>query len=130
MRSLIIATILLMATLACKKDKKSSNANLIGKWNLVLTTGGLAGLHVTPAQTGHTKSYVFEANNFCTIINDGRSGTSSYYVKNEYSQTYQKNVDMLYLGNTDKQQIDYAHDTLVLSYDIALDGTSDWFVKE
>ena len=131
MRRFILLVLVLVTTIACKKGKPvAESERIIGKWNLVLTTGGIAGIHQTPAQSGHTKSLTFRTDNTYTAVIDGSTANNSYYVKDEYSADYQKNVWMLYLNGTDKYIVNYVHDTLTIDMNAVVDGTTDWFVRQ
>ena len=130
MRTFILLALLSITSVACKKDRQAAETGrIIGKWNLVLTTGGLAGLHTTPAQSGHTESMTFRTDNTCTIINNANVTTGSFSIKDEYSADLQKNVEMLHVDGG-KYIINYVQDTLLLGMDAVVDGTTDWFVKE
>lgn len=131
MRAFILLALVSASMFACKKENRVSSSDpIIGKWNLVLTTGGIAGIHQTPAQTGHTKSITFRTDNTYTTVMDGSVANNNYYIRDEYSADYQKNVKMLYLNGTDKYIVNYVHDTLTIDMNAVVDGTTDWFVKE
>jgi len=104
-----------------------NNQNLIGKWQLVLVTGGLAGIHETAAQWGHTESFTFTANNTIshsldTALND----LGNYYLIND-SLYAGKDV---YIDSVYFNTLYAAHDTLVMANARILDGTSSWYIRQ
>ena len=59
---LILAVIALIIMVACNKENTSStnSASIIGEWNWISSTGGIAGMKYTPETTGEKRKIIFD----------------------------------------------------------------------
>ena len=70
----------LVLAAACSTDPEENP--LVGAWSWVESTGGIAGVTLTPASTGQTMSLRFEADGMVELFRDGASaGTTTYTVE-------------------------------------------------
>lgn len=117
---------------ACKKGKIDTDAKnaIQGKWNLVRITGGLAGLDMSAAQWGHTQSYEFKSNYKCNYTYDGNTTATTYTLYKAPSYTENAAGDFVTIAsNKMTYEYSFAHDTLVMSMDVRVDGTVEWYVS-
>ena len=122
---------LLLVAISCKKDKPKPVNTFVGKWDMVWVTGGIAGINMTPAQFGHTKSYTFYVDSTCTIVEDGVVANTVYSTNIGGPHYYQIGRKYLIFRNTGMvYDYTYAHDTLKLYPANMTDGFTEWYVKE
>lgn len=122
--------VLLFATLSCKKDKTKPVNTFVGQWDMVRVTGGIAGIDMTPAQFGHTKSYTFYVDSTCAIVEDGNVSTTVYGT-NAATTANNTSVKYLKFKNTGMvYEYTFAHDTLKLYPAGLMDGFNEWYVKK
>ncbi|PXY46101.1 hypothetical protein [Flavobacterium hydrophilum] len=75
------------ALISCSNDDNdlSSKNNLKGKWNWIITTGGITGGSQTPETTKQTKVIEFSGNTLKTYINGTLSETQKFSIKTRQS---------------------------------------------
>ncbi|GAA4464532.1 hypothetical protein GCM10023093_15060 [Nemorincola caseinilytica] len=101
-----------------------------GKWRLVRTTGGLRGVDMSAEEQGLIQTYEFGATDKCVLtVND--NVTNTIYTRYK-APSYTKGTDgdFVTIKGGETYEYYFAHDTLVLSWDVRMDGTVDWYVKE
>jgi len=130
MTKTILFALLLISAVACKKDKTHPSINInsgtiIGKWDLVLMTGGFAGVHETATQWGHHASYTFRTDSICQCTVDTSNTYEPYSI-----QTDSLNVTSLLINGSKAFILGSAHDTLTMYNDMISDATTDWYTKE
>lgn len=80
-------TLLLIFTalISCSNDDNdvSSKNNLKGKWNWLITTGGIAGTSQTPETTKQTRVIEFSGNTLKTYVNGTLLQTQKFSIKNK-----------------------------------------------
>lgn len=73
---------LLLLAISCNKDKTShrnlSSFAFPGTWKWVLTTGGFAGIHETPASTGNSMTLILNADSTLSLVENGHTTTGTY----------------------------------------------------
>ena len=88
----MVAVILLVLTVLVTACSKPEKEELIGTWRWTSTTGGIAGVHLTPETEGFEAEFVFKGNQF-TFYKDGKRVTSGMYrIDYDEDETY-------YIGN-------------------------------
>lgn len=105
-------------------------ATVLGKWKLVRTTGGLRGMDLSAAQQGLDQHYEFQANNRCVLTTNDNATITSYSVFRATSYTKGADGDFVTITNADTYEFYFVNDSMVLSQDVRMDGTLDWYVKE
>ncbi len=126
----IALSLLVTVNYSCKKHTPTTtHPGLTGKWQFVLMTGGIANVHLTEKQWGHTKSYIFAEKSKCTLTMDNDATVTTYktYLDTSYSTGGQANF--VEIGNGTKYEYSFRHDTLLLADDIRVDGMTEWYVK-
>jgi hypothetical protein len=80
---IFIFILTLLAFAACSGSDSGSgaksNESIVGNWVWYETTGGIAGVHETPENTGETRKVVFEDNGNITFYTNGEVTQSSTY---------------------------------------------------
>ena len=126
-----MATLTLFA--ACKKSKLETDVRnrVQGKWKLVRITGGIGGLDLSADAWGHTQSYEFKSSGICKYTFDGATTKTTYTVFRALSNTSGADADFVTIAKSKMTyEVSFAHDTLVMAMDAAVDGTSEWYVRE
>lgn len=86
-----VTVILLVLSVLVTACSKPENKELAGTWRWTSTTGGIAGVHLTPETEGFEAEFVFKGNQF-TFYKDGKRVTSGMY-RIDYDE------DAYYIGN-------------------------------
>jgi hypothetical protein len=131
MKKLFLILILAIVAVSCKKDKQVGTINnntIIGKWDLVLVTGGIANIHETAAQSGHHASVTFKPDQSCVFTYDTNITTHKTYTLVPNNISHQLND--LYIDGVYGLTLSYVNDTLGMSNKNISDATADWYVKE
>ncbi len=127
-RSLICAIALLSATLSCKKDPPKPVNKFTGKWEMVLVTGGIAGIHMTPAQFGHTAGITFYHDSTVSVVRDGSLATGTYTTNIDSQNLYHKTL-IKFRTDGSVYEYQFLHDTLTLYPYGLMDGFTEWYVR-
>ena len=116
--------LVLLAT-ACSKPE---NKELTGTWRWTSTTGGIAGVHLTPETEGFEAEFVFKGNQF-TFYKDGKKVTSGMYrIDYDVDETY-------YIGKGEGDKPFYSRfrfhisEAQVKKISEATNGTISFFMK-
>ena len=117
---LSISILLAITLLSCSKDDSYNNA-IVGKWNWVLTTGGFAGVHETPASTKQIWSYEFRSNNTYTLLrNDTIAASGNFTLSSTDANGLKTNI--INMENSMIQSYIIQRDTLILADIYVCDG--------
>jgi hypothetical protein len=105
-------------------------SSLTGRWNMVLVTGGIAGIRMTAAQYGQERTYEFFENGRCTITTNGDKARTSYSTNVVADPMSGRPINYLYLANsTSHYTYTFTHDTLLLDMGSMVDGFTEWYVR-
>lgn len=111
-----------------KNDNQQMLDKLIGTWCWVETTGGIAGVHQTPASTGHTRKLIFNKDLTFQVYEDEKLKSSGCFeIEFGKSLILQKDAFMLKFDtNSATNIIQFDNDgNLILGQDVY-----DGFVKK
>lgn len=100
----------------------SDEEKIIGTWNWVRTTGGIAGVDITPQSTGNTAKNVFNDTKVESFVNDSLVYSLNYRLGYDITILSLDSMSVLYIG--DNQVFAYHFDdvnTLFLSENL-VDG--------
>ncbi len=128
---IIIATAALLAG-GCRKTKVINTVPgyLPGQWDMVLVTGGIAGIRMTADQYGQHQTYQFYNNGRCIITTDGNTTRTTYSTNTVTDANTGQLVNYLLLANTtNKYTYTFVHDTLLLDMGSMVDGITGWYVR-
>jgi hypothetical protein len=124
--------LLVAATISCKnKDLPKPVNQLVGNWELVWITGGIAGIQMTPAQFGHTANYALYPDSTCSIIRDGHLVTTTYGTNIDSPHYYTLGTRTITFRNDGATYVySFAHDTLQFYPKGLSDGFTEWYVRK
>lgn len=123
--------LLSLVTFSCKKDKTKPKNAFVGRWDMVWVTGGIAGIHMTPKEFGHTKSYTFYIDSTCTIMEDSVIANTVYSTNIGTPYYYHLGTKYMIFRNTGTvYEYSFAHDTLKFYPAGLMDGFTEWYVKQ
>jgi len=146
MTRFLLSLLIVCLSHACRRDPAinippPNLEQLYGTWDWVITSGGLAGLTITPASEGVTRSIKFEANGQYTSFQNTELADQSYYVLRE-NTTYVTGktiyfVDYISSGKKSEAKFhinEYIQfigpDTLILSQAYISDGFASVYVRK
>ena len=81
----MVTVILLVLSVLVTACSKPENKELAGTWRWTSTTGGIAGVHLTPETEGFEAEFVFKGNQF-TFYKDGKKVTSGAYRVDDFEE--------------------------------------------
>lgn len=88
--------------ISCSKEESSKeNTELQGYWEWVSSTGGIAGITLTPESTKTRKS-IYIGNDFISFYEGGRQRVDTFVIQNKKSIYNHKEVPMLVFENYHK----------------------------
>ncbi|MDP4290725.1 MAG: hypothetical protein Q8908_06560 [Bacteroidota bacterium] len=128
-----ILSIFLSFFWGCQKEnaEHSMNTGLVGRWEWVSTTGGLAGVHQTPQTLGYTYWVEFTKDSLYRVYDKNRILVSSnpYSLFKEISIFDNKEHEMIKADNLIRSSFVVRNDTLFLRQEV-MDGFDEVFVGE
>jgi hypothetical protein len=138
MRStLFLIVILSMFFVSCAKENVVDTRvyvdipkNLVGNWNWVSTSGGIAGSLSTPETTGETRRVEFDDNsNFRYYVNDILKSDHTFKIEKSRSITGNDSALIAYSLLSPRQSIMFrGSDTLIL-FDECFDCYEHYFIR-
>jgi hypothetical protein len=141
-RNRLLVLLILLAAIACEKDKIQPTYEIYGEWNWMKSYGGFTGHDLqTPENTGVSKIFSFLRND-TVIITENADTTlrTSYFLSREKSLLLQDSFDFVTINyayrSSDTEvfflpmryMIEMLTDTLVLAEDV-YDGYGHQFVR-
>jgi hypothetical protein len=139
MRSrLFIFALLSLILTSCAKDKTVDTksyvdvpTNLIGSWNWQYSSGGYAGVTITPETTGEVRIIKFDTdNNFRYYVNGVLKSESKFHIEKSVS-IYGNKIALILMTDTwpSRQSLQFrASDTLTLSEE-SFDGFGHHYLR-
>jgi hypothetical protein len=125
--TLLVAAIALFCIASCKKKDNAKHV-IEGKWEMVLVTGGIGGVHLSGPDLPYTQTYTFDSKGTFTWVFDAKARTGQYTLGIERLSTGDE-IDIVSLGGGVDYQYSFRHDTLVLNAYDHTDITYEWFVR-
>ncbi|NMH29269.1 hypothetical protein [Flavobacterium silvaticum] len=126
--ALILLT-LLMTILGCSSDDNSNpvaaNTQIIGQWNWIQSTGGLAGVTESPESTGNTITLTISDTSVKRYVNGTLASESAYTIDIQPS-IFGGEATMLIFPEDMKQSFEISNDILHLNDEFA-DGFSSTY---
>lgn len=109
----LVFLLVVIGILGCD-DKVSPNAKLIGRWNWIQTSGGLAGIIETPASTGKTAFIEISSTSIKRYENGVLLGERNYSIDKGQSIYSNEDTFIINYDNDWKQSFVIQGDTLIL----------------
>jgi hypothetical protein len=114
---------------SCSVNDKKTSAEIIGTWNWIGSSGGLAGTTETPESTGDERKLVITTDSIKSYLNGALNLKTKYKVETRQSLLFNEPRKMLISGNGFRQIIDFDGKSLVLIGDCN-DCFTDGYKKE
>ena len=131
MKTLLLSllSIFLLSLNGCQKDIVKTE--LVGKWEWVSTTGGIAGIHQTPQTLGYTYTVVYTKDGKYEKYDQNNQLVLTYPFKiiKDVSIFDNKEHTMIQLNNTMNYSFEIKKDSLFLSQEV-YDGFNEVFVRK
>jgi hypothetical protein len=126
LRKLLVGLLLLGA---CRSASLEPGVDrLSGTWRWIESTGGIAGMRVTPESVNYTAQLRVTGRQIKVVRNDSIKATASFTIRGD-SVTYQPTLSVFaYGGGIDSQRLSMSGDTLILS-DPCCDLFTHMFVR-
>jgi len=131
---MIVISALMISVFGCRKEdvnKNNISTRLIGKWEWVSTTGGIAGVHQTPQKLGYTYWIAFTNDSLYQLFDKNNILTSSnqYTVFNDVSIFTSHLHQMMKADNLLRSSFEVRNDSLFINQE-AMDGFDAVFIRE
>jgi hypothetical protein len=102
---------------------------LAGTWRWIASSGGIAGITVTPASVNYTAQIRFNGSHVTVLRNDSVKASTTFTIRGDSMISYQSALPVfVYGGGVDAQRLSMSGDTLVLN-DPCCDLFSHLFVR-
>lgn len=126
---LSLLSVFMLSWSGCQKDTVSTE--LVGNWEWVSRTGGIAGVHQTPQTLGYTYTVVYTKDGIYEQYDQNNQlvVTYPYKVIKAVSMLDNKEHDMIQLNNAMNSSFEIRKDSLFLVQDVA-DGFNEVFVRK
>ena len=134
MKKLILIFVLTLGIISCNSDDEAQDealdevqfvfTDLIGKWDWISSSGGIAGITHTPESTGDVRKLEISSNTFKIFTNGSLSFESNYTIELRESQTSGEQRELIVIENGINQLFDRDDNKLLL-----FDQCSDCFVS-
>lgn len=126
MRKLLVG--LLLVTGCRSASLEPGIDRLAGTWRWIESTGGIAGMKVTPASVNYTAQLRFAGSQVTVLRNDSVKGSTTFRLHGD-SISYQSALPVfVYGGGMESQRLAMSGDTLVLN-DPCCDLFTHMFVR-
>lgn len=128
MKGLLLAAFALcLASTHCGQSNgdETQKRSIYGSWELVLTTGGIAGMQRYAKEQGPAKSCTFGTDGIYRLVINGKTITRERF--SLISQIEEADTAMLIVPQM--LQYEFAHDTLLLSEFQTADALTEWYVR-
>ena len=113
----------------CSVNGDKTTSKIIGNWDWIGSSGGIAGTTATPESTGDERKLEISKDSIKSYLNGALNSKTKYTVETRESLLFNEPRKMIISGNGFKQIIDFQGDTLVLIGDCN-DCFSDGYKKE
>ena len=117
---------------ACTKKTSDTSPSIVGHWEWVKSTGGLANVNLTPQNTGRSWALTFNSDLTCIQTGDFRSNQTGAFTLTEQiilSERIQW-INITFNGRIENYSYSFiSRDTLRLDENLDVDGLSNFFVK-
>lgn len=126
---LLLFSFLMISFAGCQKE--NVNTGLVGKWEWVSTSGGIAGIHQTPQTLGYTYTIAFTKEGQYELYdkNNLLVSSSPYTIVNAVSIFDNKEHSMIQSDNLMRSSFEIRKDSLFLSQEV-VDGFDQIFIRK
>lgn len=110
----ILLAIIGMTILSCSQSDDISNTSLIGEWNWIGSTGGIAGITETPQTTGENRKLKISTDSIKSYQNGALNFQTKYSIEVDESLIFNETREMIIQENGFKQILNISENTLIL----------------
>ena len=111
----ILLLIIGFVMMQCSTDKNIPESNtLLGKWNWIESTGGIAGVTLTPKSTGKTIYLEISQNSIKKFVNGSLESEQKYTIQIQ-SSIFGGNKPMFVFENDSKSSFEIESDVLFIN---------------
>ena len=129
MKRVILLVLIGLAVSFCTEKEEVPVTNIVGTWNWISSTGGIAGVTETPESTGKEIKLVITQDSFKTYENGELTSESTYTIAIRVSLLFGEQRVMIIEENGFQRMIERTGNRLVLTDDCYDCFTSE-YVKE
>lgn len=125
MKNYLLPLLLIIIFVSCSNnndDDDSIDNQLVGSWNWLESSGGIAGTTTTPASTGNTMTMVISNNSLKQFTNGNLTLQTNYTIEVRKSEIFGGQREMIIYENGFKKSFEIKGDKLTL-----FDECSDCF---
>lgn len=125
---LILISIFLFS--ACEDSNSQMDYSLVGNWRWIETSGGIAGIKITPSTASKTERLAFSDSTISIYQNDSLAGVFKYSIEIEQTIFSEEPISVLKIPSfsSPSKVIFLTEDTLRLS-DNFVDGMTQTYVR-
>ena len=125
MKRMILLALIGLVVSFCAEKEDIPVTNIVGTWNWISSTGGIAGVTETPEATGKTIQLMITQDSFRTYENGELTSESNYTIETKESLLYGELREMIILEDGFCKMIIRNGNKLVL-----VDDCYDCFISE
>ena len=129
-----LCAVLITFVTGCQKENSvnvTTGTGLVGQWEWVSTTGGIAGVHQTPQTLGYTHLIAFTKDSLYELYDKDKHLVSSkpFVVYNDISIFTTKLHPMIKADNLLRSSYEIRHDSLFMLQEV-MDGFDQVFIRK
>jgi|TARA_R110002049_G_scaffold28213_4_gene97155 PKD repeat protein len=129
MRNIIILIIIGLTILSCSKNDDETSTDLTGKWNWIVSSGGIAGTTETPQTNGENRKLEISTDSIKSYLNGILNFKTKYTIETRESIIFNETREMIIQENGFRQIFDFSGNKLILTGDCNDCFTSE-YIKE
>jgi len=129
MKRIILLLLISLAACACADKEEIPVTGIVGTWNWISTTGGIAGVTETPESTGNEIKLEITLDSIKTYLNGTLTSEVKYSLQRKKSVLFGELREMIILEDGYRKMIDRKENNLVLTDD-CYDCFMSEYVKE
>jgi hypothetical protein len=114
MKTYILLILVGFSIWSCSVNDEKTTAEIVGTWNWIGSSGGIAGTTETPESTGDERKLVISKDSIKSYSNGALNSKTTYTVETRESLLFNEPRKMIISENGFKQIIDFDGDDLVL----------------
>lgn len=114
MKKYILLILVGFSIWSCSVNDEKTTVEIIGTWNWIGSSGGIAGTTETPESTGDERKLEISKDSIKSYLNGVLNLKTTYTVETRESLLFNEPREMIISGNGFRQIIDFDGDDLIL----------------
>ncbi|HBK70607.1 MAG TPA: hypothetical protein DDZ39_02940 [Flavobacteriaceae bacterium] len=114
MKNYLRPFLLVIVFVSCSNNDDDIDNQLVGSWNWLESSGGIAGSTTTPTSTGNTISVVISTNSLKQFTNGNLTFETNYTIEVRKSEIFGGQREMIIYENGFKQSFERKGNKLIL----------------